>query len=110
MDNNEFFEENKIFTTTKARIQGLSKSDLKSDKEVVCLGTFPMRIINKEGTTPNTRMESVWCRDGELALLIKKSKKINKDNKVEVKELVTKIEGIIRDKLGYNMETDNDGN
>lgn len=108
MNYTQFFTDNSVFTTTKAKLAGLSKSDLKSDKEIVCLGAFPQKI----GNTIHTRMESIWTRDSELAALIKKSKRINKENKEAIQELVSKIEGIIRDKLGYNtsdMETEDDG-
>ena len=96
MDIQEFFKSHKTFTTSQATKLGFSKSEFKKHKSLVNLGAFP--YPQKKGK----RLESRWCYDDELASLVKQSKRINKQDPKKVKEIVSRIEEIVSDKLGFN--------
>lgn len=95
----EWLKSRKVFTTSEATKFGIDKKRLKALEGVVCLGTFPQEV----GGYP--RLESFWTYDQELDTLAKSAKKIKKHGQEATKNLVNRVEEIVREKLGFNVET-----
>lgn len=96
-DKLKFFTSRKVFTTTEARKAGIDKSALKERNDLVCFGAFPVK------QDKGMRIENIWTHDKELAELATQAKKIKKTgtNADEITQLVSKIENMVREKLGF---------
>jgi hypothetical protein len=108
----DFFENHKVFTTSQAKKAGYDKKWLKGNKDVVQLGTFPVR------TAKNGRviLEKIYTHNPNLARLVERGQKLAKRNiepTEEAKQLVATIEKTVSQLLGWSEkgETDerNDG-
>jgi hypothetical protein len=100
---NEFYKQNKAFTTTMAREAGITKKQLKADSAIVPLGTFPVK--NKSG---NPTMEKVYAYSPPLAELVRRGNRLAKRGAAkseETAEVVNKIETMVKEILGFNNET-----
>jgi hypothetical protein len=91
----KFFVDNKVFTTAKASRAGLSRRELRMYRDVISLGTFPVKAHN------GNRMENIWTRDARLIELVNKSKKLVGKDMSAVKVIIDEIEALVRDKLGF---------
>lgn len=94
----EFLNTKKSFTTEDASKVGITRRQLRGTKEMVCFGKFPM----KHGK--GKMLINLWTYDGELAKLAKFAKKQARIKPEEAKDLVDRVEAIVREKLGNFIE------
>lgn len=91
----QFFVDNKFFSTSQAKKAGYDKQFLKTHSDIVPLGCFPTRT-DKDGKQKN---ENFWTFNPDLSNLSKRVKRLSKNrivNEAEVKELISEIETRLR--------------
>lgn len=96
-----FMKSKKVFTTSEASRNGITKKMLKSFDDLVCFGSFP--VAQAKGA----RQENIWSYDSVLAELTKKARKLKRGTDLNAVATITKqIEELVAEKLGFDKAAD----